>query len=141
MSETSSDTKSVVVERELRHAPEKIWRALTQPALIEAWLMQNDFTPQVGRRFVLRTNPAPHWSGVINCDVLEVDPPARLAYTWRALGLETVVTWTLTPTKRGTRVRMEQSGFRRDQRANYGGAQVGWPRFIDALERTLAGLD
>jgi uncharacterized protein YndB with AHSA1/START domain len=140
-------TRSVVVERAMPHPPEKIWRALTQSPLLGAWLMQNDFQPAVGHRFMFRTAPLPHWNGVVDCQVLVVEPHARLSYSWNASGeeaagaLRTVVTWTLTPTGAGTRVRMEQSGFRPEDEANYQGAAYGWRKFIAGLERVTAGLD
>ncbi len=146
MSEPAA-TRSVVVEREMPHRPEKIWRALTQGALIEEWLMQNDFQPVVGHRFNFRMTPMAHWNGVTDCEVLVVEPHERLAYSWNASGeeavggLKTVVTWTLTPTRGGTLVRMEQSGFRPQEEANYQGAKYGWERFIGGLERVIAGLD
>jgi uncharacterized protein YndB with AHSA1/START domain len=141
-----SETQSVVVERQMAHPPEKIWRALTQGALIEDWLMANDFQPIVGHRFNLRTAPMPHWNGVLDCEVLIVEPNRRLAYTWNASGAEaatgirTVVTWTLEPAAGGTLVRMEQSGFRPDQKANYQGAAYGWQRYCDGLERVVGDL-
>jgi uncharacterized protein YndB with AHSA1/START domain len=136
MNETSTETRTVVVEREIPHPPEKIWRALTQPHLIEEWLMKSDFEPVVGHRFDLRAN----W-GAIGCQVLAVEPNKTLSYTWGALGLESVVTWTLTPTSTGTRLRMEQSGFRTDQRQAYQGARGGWQRFFANLEQVLARMD
>ncbi|MFN3512021.1 MAG: SRPBCC domain-containing protein [Phenylobacterium sp.] len=136
MTAADAETLSVVVERDLPHPPEKIWRALTQPHLIEAWLMKNDFEPVVGRRFDLRAE----W-GSVGGEVLEVEPGRKLAYTWGDENLRSVVTWTLTPTGAGARLRMEQTGFRRDQPRYYGGAQAGWPRFLDNLEHVLAGLD
>jgi uncharacterized protein YndB with AHSA1/START domain len=147
MPDTAAATRSLVVEREMPHPPEKIWRALTQSPLIEAWLMQNDFQPVVGHRFNFRAAPMPHWSGVVDCQVLGLEPYQRLAYSWNASGeeaadgLRTVVTWTLTPTTGGTHVRMEQSGFRREDEANYQGAGYGWQRFVVALQRVAAGLD
>lgn len=140
-------TRSLVIEREMPHAPEKIWRALTQGALIEQWLMQNDFQPVVGHRFTFRAPPLPHWNGVTDCQVLAVEPDERLSYTWNASGaeaadgLKTVVTWTLTPTEHGTLVRMEQSGFRPEEEQNYQGASYGWQRFIAGLERVAAGVE
>ena len=92
------------------YPPEKIWRALTQPHLIEEWLMKNDFKPVVGHRFNLRYRS--RTGGVVDCQVLAVEPNKTLSYTWGALGLESVVTLTLTPTSTGTHLRMEQSGFR-----------------------------
>jgi len=128
-------TRSVIVKRELPHPPAKIWRALTQGALIEQWLMQNDFEPVVGRKFNLRAD----WGGV-DCKVLAVEPNKMLSYTWDAMGLESVVMWTLTPTSTGTHLRMEQSGFRPDQSQAYQGAKYGWQKFFAALERVVAGL-
>jgi uncharacterized protein YndB with AHSA1/START domain len=141
MSATSTQTLSVVVERELPHPPHKIWRALTTPYLIEEWLMKNDFAPVAGHRFNLRSDPNPNWDGVVECQVLAVEPNRMLSYAWGALGLESVVTWTLTPTGTGTRLRMEQSGFRPDQQQYYQGAQYGWQKFLAELEQVLARLD
>lgn len=136
MSEASPETRSVIVEREIAHPPEKIWRALTQPHLIEEWLMKNDFKPVVSHRFELRAD----W-GAVACRVLEIEPHKKLSYTWDAYGLESVVTWILTPTSTGTHLRMEQSGFRADQRQAYGGAKAGWPQFFANLEQALARMD
>jgi uncharacterized protein YndB with AHSA1/START domain len=136
MSKTPAETRCVVVEREMPYPPEKLWRALTQPHLIEEWLMKNDFSPAVGHSFKLSGN----W-GSVDCRVLEVEPNRTLSYAWGALGLGSVVTWTLTPTDTGTRLRMEQSGFRPDQSQAFHGARAGWPRFFDALEQVLARTD
>ena len=107
MSETSTETLCVVVEREVHYPPEKIWRALTQPHLIEEWLMKNDFKPVVDHRFNFRA----HW-GAVDCQVMAVEPNKSLSYTWGDYDLKSVVTWTLTPTGTGTQLRMEQTGFR-----------------------------
>jgi uncharacterized protein YndB with AHSA1/START domain len=141
MNEASTEALSVVVEREMPFPPEKIWRALTQPHLIEEWLMKNDFMPVVGRRFNLRRAPQPDLDIVVDCEVLAVEPNRTLTYTWAAFGLESVVTWTLTPTRAGTRLRMEQSGFGPDQRQAYLGAKGGWRRFFADLEHLLARMD
>ena len=141
MNQASAATNSVVVERELPFAPEKIWRALTQPHLIEDWLMKNDFSPVVDHRFHLRKNPRPDVSIVVDCRVLAVEPHKTLSYTWAAMGLESVVTWTLTPTRTGTVLRMEQSGFRPDQKQAYHGARHGWQQYVANLEQLLARID
>jgi len=133
MTDASTAALSVVVERELAHSPDKVWRALTQPQLLEEWLMKNDFKPLVDHRFRLGAD----W-GAVDCRVLAVEPGKTLSYTWAAYGLETVVTWTLTPAGTGTRLRMDQSGFRPDQPQYYEGAKGGWPRFFAALEQLLA---
>jgi len=132
---------SVVVERELPHPPEKVWRALTETSLIEQWLMKNDFRPVAGHSFTLRADPVPNWNGIIECQVVAAEPCKTLSYTWGTLGHESVVTFTLTPTGAGTHLRMEQSGFRSDQGANYKGAQYGWKKFIGNLERVVGGLE
>ena len=136
MNETSTEALCVVIEREFPHAPEKVWRALSQPHLIDEWLMKNDFHPVVGHRFNLRGD----W-GAVDCQVLAVEPNKTLSYTWGAYGLGSVVTWILTPTSTGTHLRMEQSGFRPDQPQYYEGAKGGWPRFFAALEQVLARMD
>ena len=134
------NTRSVVIEKELPHPPEKIWRALTQGALIKEWLMDNDFQPVVGHRFSFRAAPMPNWNGIIDSEVLVIEPNRKLSYSWGSLGLESVVEWTLEPTSGGTRLRMEQSGFRDDQEANYRGATYGWQKFLAGLERVVAAL-
>jgi uncharacterized protein YndB with AHSA1/START domain len=136
MSKPATEKLSVVVEREIPFPPEKIWRALTQPHLIEEWLMKNDFKPIKGHSFSLRAD----W-GAVDCQVLAVEPNKTVSYTWGALGLESVVTWTLTPTSTGTRLRMEQSGFRPDQQQAYHGAKAGWRQFFANLEQVLARTD
>ena len=133
MTAPAPETRSVVVERELAHPPEKIWRALTQPHLIAEWLMNSDFAPVVGHRFDFRAD----W-GSVGCEVLEVEPNETLSYTWAAMGLDSVVTWTLTPTGSGTVLRMEQAGFRADQEQAFQGAKYGWAKFLAALETVLA---
>jgi uncharacterized protein YndB with AHSA1/START domain len=126
-------TRSVVIEREMPHPPEKIWRALTQTSLIEDWLMKNDFQPVVGHRFKLSAD----W-GAVDGQVLAVEPNKKLSYTWAAYGLESVVTWTLTPTSTGTLLRMEHSGFLPEQQQAYSGAKAGWRQFLGNLEQVLA---
>jgi uncharacterized protein YndB with AHSA1/START domain len=137
----AATTRSLVIEREMPHPPEKIWRALTQGALIEEWLMKNDFQPAVGHRFSFRSTPVPGWDGVINSEVLVIEPNARLSYSWGTMGTISTVTWTLTPTKAGTHLRMEQTGFRSEQDAAYKGATYGWTKFIGNMERVVAGLE
>jgi uncharacterized protein YndB with AHSA1/START domain len=141
MTNTATETRSVIVEREIPYPPEKIWRALTQPHLIEEWLMKNDFKPVAGHRFNLRKDPQPDLSVVVDCQVTAVEPNKTLSYTWAAYGLESVVTWTLTPTRTGTHLRMEQSGFRPDQERAYRGAKGAWQQFFAALEQVLARTD
>ncbi len=134
---SSAETRSVVIEREIAHPPEKLWRALTQPHLMEEWLMKNDFKPDVGHRFKLRGE----WGGVLDCEVLTIEPHKSLSYTWDyshedpAYNLKSVVTFTLTQTATGTHLRVEQEGFRPDQKQAFGGAHAGWTQFLDKLEQ------
>jgi len=136
MTDITTPTRTVTVEREIAYPPAKIWRALTQPHLIEDWLMKNDFKLLVDHRFNLRGD----W-GAVDCQVLEVEPERTLSYTWAARGLESVVTWTLTPTAKGTHLRMEQAGFRPDQEQAYQGAKYGWQQLFGKLEQLLARAD
>jgi uncharacterized protein YndB with AHSA1/START domain len=133
MNNIATEARSVIVERDIPYPPEKIWRALTEPHLIEEWLMQNDFHPAVDHRFNLRGD----W-GAVDCQVLEVEPHKMLSYRWDAMGLESIVTWTLTPTRTGTHLRLEQTGFRRDQEQAYQGAKFGWQKLFANLEQVVA---
>lgn len=140
MSHAATETLAVVTEREIPFPPEKLWRALTQPHLIEEWLMKNDFNAAVGHRFKLRGE----WGGVLDCEVLAIEPNRMLSYTWNfahddpAFDMKSVVTFTLTPTSTGTHLRVEQAGFRPDQKQAYGGAKAGWRQFLEKLDQVLA---
>lgn len=140
-SDAAEGTRTVVIERVFPHPPESLWRALTESPLIAQWLMNNDFEPVVGRRFQFRAEPVPNWDGVIDCEVLIVDPLKQISYRWSSLGLDSTVLWTLTPAEGGTRVRMEHSGFRPDQEFAYKGASYGWQKFIGNLEPVVGGLE
>lgn len=139
-----SELQSIVVERDMPHAPEKVWRALTTSHLVAEWLMQNDFEPQLGHRFNFRAKPVMGWNGVTDCEVLEIEPCRKLAYSWNASGeqaadgLKSTVTWTLTPIDGGTRVRMEHSGFRPQDEMGRQAMSGGWPRILGRLEQ-IAG--
>lgn len=139
---TDTQTRTVTIERDFAHSTEKLWRALTQPHLIADWLMHNDFVPTLGHTFQLRGE----WGGILDCEVLAIEPERSLSYTWNfanddpAYALATVVTFTLTPTQNGTHLRVEQSGFRPDQKQAYGGAHAGWKQFLGKLEDVLTRL-
>ncbi|QPF82834.1 SRPBCC domain-containing protein [Bradyrhizobium genosp. L] len=140
MSKPTVETRSAIVEREFPHSPEKLWRALTQPHLIEEWLMKNDFKPEVGHGFNLRGE----WGAVLDCKVLAVEPHKTLSYTWNhanddpAFHIESVVTFTLTPTATGTHLRVEQAGFQPHHKQAFGGAHAGWKQFFEKLEQVVA---
>jgi uncharacterized protein YndB with AHSA1/START domain len=141
MTNPAETPSSLVVERVFPHPQEKLWRALTEGPLLAKWMMNNDFQPVAGHKFQFRADPAPNWNGIVDCEVLTVDPPQRLSYNWGvgdpAYGLQWVVEWTLTPAEGGTHVRMQQSGFRPDQQQAYHGANYGWQKFFGNLERVL----
>jgi uncharacterized protein YndB with AHSA1/START domain len=141
-----TEPRTLVMERDFPHPPEKLWRAITQPHLIAEWLMPNDFALEAGHRFTLRSQRQPGWNGRIDCAVREIEPGRQLAYSWDTGGgedamprFESVVTLTLEPIPGGTRLRMKQSGFTTPQ--NYGGARYGWGTFLDRLEGVAAALD
>ena len=144
--QATSVTRSIVVEREMPHPPEKIWRALTDGSLIEQWLMKNDFQPVVGHKFNFRAQPVAGWNGVADCEVLVVVPLQRLSWSQNAsgdqaaTGLHSTVTWTLTPTAAGTHVRMEQTGFRPEDEGGFQAMSFGWPKVLANLERVTGEL-
>lgn len=136
-----AQTSDIEFEFELAHKPEKVWRALTDPVLLTEWLLPvTGLTLELGARFTFKTQPFPGWDGTVNCKMLEVVPLQKLAYAW-TVGemLDTVVTFTLTPTSTGTRLSLVQSGFKPDQKQNQGGARYGWKlmgnKLIDLLGR------
>ncbi|HEX5724988.1 MAG TPA: SRPBCC domain-containing protein [Longimicrobiaceae bacterium] len=105
-------SRTLTFEAFYPHPPDRVWRALTDRRAISEWLMENDFEPRVGHRFQFRAPPQPGWNGIVDCQVLEADPPRRLAYSWVSNAIDTRVAWTLTPEAGGTRLRLEHSGFR-----------------------------
>jgi uncharacterized protein YndB with AHSA1/START domain len=140
MTNVAETTRSLVIERLFPHSPEKLWRALTEKTLLTQWTMPNDFQPVVGHKFQFRSEPVPGWNGIIDCEVLIVDPLKQLSYTWSSMGADFVVNWTLTAEDGGTHLRMEQSGFGPEHKAAYQGATYGWKHFLDGLENVLNGM-
>ena len=137
----SAEIRTVTVERELAAAPEKIWRALTQKHLLEEWLMKSDFQLAKGQKFTFSNQPRPDVNVVIDCQVLTIEPHRTLSYSWAAFGLESIVTFTLEPTARGTLLRMEQAGFGPDQDLAYKGARASWKQFLARLDQLVARID
>jgi uncharacterized protein YndB with AHSA1/START domain len=138
---TETQTESISFELDLRHPPEKVWRALTEPKLLAEWLLPAiDYRLEPGAAFTFRTEPVGGWDGIVQCRITDVVPQRRLSYDWGVGDMATVVTFTLTPTPAGTRLSLVQSGFRPDQKKNRGGARYGWRmmggKLIDLLERT-----
>ncbi len=139
-SPTAASTRTVVIEKTFPQPPEKVWRALTESRLIAQWLLNNDFEPKVGRKFQFRSDPVPNWNGIIDAEVLAIEPLKRLSYTWASMGLESIVLFTLTPTGGGTQLRLEHSGFPQDNDAAYKGANYGWQSFFSKMEKVVAEL-
>lgn len=133
---TGEEARAITVEREMPHPPEKVWRALTQPHLIAEWLMRNDFRPELHHRFSVSAE----W-GAVDCEVRAIEPNRLLSYSWDTKDLRSIITFTLEPTQKGTRLRMEQTGFRAGQEAYYRGATIRWPQFIATLEEVAGRLD
>lgn len=137
---TPAQTESLSFEFDLPHSSAKVWRALTEPALLAEWLLPVlDLKLEPGAEFTFKTQPYPGWDGVVNCQFVEIEAQRKLSYTWRVPFLDTVVTFTLTPTASGTRLLIVQSGFKADQKREFGGARYGWKmmggKLVDLLAR------
>ena len=142
-------SQSIEVDYDLPHAPEKVWRALTDSALLASWLMENDHQPVVGHRFSFRAQPMGGWDGIVSCEVLNADAPRLLRYTWQGarvieggvgLHLDTVVTWTLEATPTGTRLRLGHTGFQDKDAFAYENMGKGWRGHLaERLAKTLSG--
>ena len=137
-----SQTQSISFEFDLPHPPEKVWRALTDPVLLAEWLLpvlDLELELRPGAAFTLKTEPHPGWDGTVSCRFVEIETHRKLRYTWSVPFLETVVTFTLTPTASGTRLSLVQSGFKPDQKQNFAGARYGWKmmggKLVDLLAR------
>ncbi len=135
-----SQSEALAFEFDLRHAPEKVWRALTDPVLLADWLLPVvDLKLEPGAAFTFESQPQPGWDGVVNCRCLEIEAHRKVSWRWVVGDLDTVVTFTLTPTASGTQLSLVQSGFRPDQKQNFGGARYGWKmmggKLVDLLGR------
>jgi len=138
---TAARAGTLALDFDLPHAPAKVWRALTEPALLAEWLLPvADLALERGAEFAFTAPPQPGWDGVINCRFVEIDPQRTLAYTWRSGDVDTVVTFTLTPTDGGTRLSLVQSGFAPTQKREFGGARYGWTMMADRLGDLLGRL-
>lgn len=136
----ASGSESLALDFDLPHPPEKVWRALTDPVLLAEWLLPVvGFKPDPGTAFTFKTQPYPGWDGIVNCRILEIDAPRKLVLSWSVPFLDTVVTFTLAPTASGTRLSLVQSGFKPDQKQEWGGARYGWTmmggKLVDLLAR------
>jgi uncharacterized protein YndB with AHSA1/START domain len=136
-----SQTESISFEFDLHHMPEKVWRALTDPVLLAEWLLPVvDLTLEPGAVFAFKTQPYPGWDGSVNCRFLEIEAQRKLSYAWVVGDMDTVVTFTLTPSASGTRLSLVHSGFKPDQKRNFGGARYGWKLMGGKLVALLAKI-
>jgi len=138
-----SQSESIEFEFELNHRPEKVWRALTDPALLNEWLLPAvGLELEPGTKFTFKSQPYPGWDGTVNCRMLEIEAHKKLSYAWVVgdMEIDTVVTFTLTPTASGTRLSLVQSGFKPTQKQNFGGARYGWTMMGSKLFDLLEGM-
>lgn len=103
---------NIAIDQFYPHSIQQVWAALTDPTALAAWLMSaNDFEPRVGKRFTFRNEPRPGWRGRVECEVLELEPPSRMVWSWSGADEEsTRVEWRLEPVAGGTRLKLEHSG-------------------------------
>ena len=132
--------ESLSFEFDLHHPPEKVWRALTDPVVLMEWLLPVvDLKLEPGAAFTFNAQPQPGWDGIVNCRFLEIEAHKKLSWRWVVGDIDTVVTFTLTPTASGTRLSLVQSGFKPDQKQNFAGARYGWKmmggKLVDLLAR------
>ena len=141
---SATAARSIVVENRLPHPPAKVWRILTEPELLGAWLMPNDIRPEVGHSFTFLTQPQPGFDGVVHCQVLAVEPPTRIAYSWANGDLHTTVTWTLADDGGGgTLLRLDHDGFPPEEERTRSILEQGWGKMSaegGSMRRVLEGL-
>jgi uncharacterized protein YndB with AHSA1/START domain len=135
-----SQSESISFEFDLHHVPEKVWRALTDPVLLAEWLLPVvDLKLEPGTAFTFKAQAQAGWDGNVNCRFVEIEAHRKLSYAWVVGDIDTVVTFTLTPTASGTRLSLVQSGFKPEQKRNAGGARYGWKmmggKLVDLLAR------
>lgn len=126
----------------LPHPPADVWRALTDRAVLADWLMPNDFEPRVGHRFTFQTQPLPQlgFDGVVRCEVLECEPPSRLAYSWAGGEIDTRVSYRLEREGDGTHLFFEHAGFDLEIPSNaaaFRGLGSGWANMDEGIERAI----
>ncbi|MEV5028011.1 SRPBCC family protein [Paenibacillus sp. LPE1-1-1.1] len=122
---------------EYRTSIEKLWSAITDSSKLAKWVLENDFEPVVGHRFQFRAQPNEYWDGIIDGEVLIVDPPNRLSYTWAVGEEKHTVNWTLQDLGEGkVNLHLDQTGFSNVQGLE--GARYGWSNWSGELEKLLA---
>jgi uncharacterized protein YndB with AHSA1/START domain len=145
-----SETRAIVIEDFLPHSPELVWRAITDPAYLDRWMMKNDFQPVVGHRFTFQAQPMGDWNGIVECEVLECDPPRKLAYTWvggssnnsdYGTALDSVLTITLAAAEGGTKFKLVHDGFRSPQNDfGFTAMSSGWGSLVKRIDALLSEI-
>jgi uncharacterized protein YndB with AHSA1/START domain len=138
--------KTIQREILISQPPERVWRALTESSALAEWMFPNDFVPRVGHHFTFQVPPNPKlgFEGLtVSCEVLECDPPRRLAFTWSAGPpvVDTLVSFQLEPEGDGTRIRFEHSGFDLTHPMGeqaFRGAEMGWAKMLKQLSAVVA---
>jgi uncharacterized protein YndB with AHSA1/START domain len=139
----NGQTEYLSFEFELRHSPEKVWRALTDPELLAQWLLPVlELKLETGAAFKFKTQAYPGWDGIVNCQFVEIEPRRKLSYTWVVgdMEIDTVVTFTLAPTASGTRLSLLQTGFKQENKQAFGGQRYGWNMMGGKLVELLGRL-
>ncbi|MGP4039649.1 SRPBCC family protein [Gracilibacillus sp. D59] len=120
---------------------EEVWKALTDSDILAKWIWENDFKPVVGHKFQFRAEPNKWWNGIVDGEVLEVEEPHKLSYTWESAGESTTITWTLKQNSDGTtHLHLDQTGFSEETKARKGaieGAKHSWTQMGEQLEQVL----
>ncbi|MBA2116272.1 SRPBCC family protein [Bremerella alba] len=136
-----SQTETLLFVFDLKHPPEKVWRALTDPELLAQWLLPVvDLRPVPGQAFIFKAPPQPGWDGMVHCRLLEAELHQKISYTWTVGEMDTVVTFTLSQTESGTHVTLMHAGFKPDQKKNFGGARYGWQLMGEKLIELLRSV-
>src|SRR5580658_7054671 len=141
------ETRDIAVEVVLPQSPAVVWRTLTVSELIGRWLMPNDFSAVVGKKFTFKTRPIGDWDGLVDCEIVEIVENRRLVYRWKAglarsggrgSRLDTIVAWTLTAAEAGKKLTMLQSGFQLpENQIAYDAMNPGWGQVMRRLERVV----
>ncbi|MGE8205730.1 SRPBCC family protein [Heyndrickxia sp. NPDC080065] len=110
-----------------------VWNALTDSDNLAKWIMENNFKPVVGQKYQFQNE---QWNLIVDCEVLVVEEPYKLSYTWVGGPINTVVTWTLKEEDGTTYLHLEQTGFEKEDQA-FNGAKYGWANMVEELKKVV----
>ncbi|QBD76049.1 SRPBCC domain-containing protein [Ktedonosporobacter rubrisoli] len=144
-----TETLTINLDQFLPYSPARVWKALTDSALLARWFMPNDFQLKVGHRFTFQGTPMPSvkFGGTAYCEVLDFEPERFLSLSWAdrgGNGLSFTVTWRLEPEQNGTRLFLEHTGFDANNQLSVRSHQImskGWLGVQESLEKFLASLE